>query len=509
MLVEEMPRSFAKKNNNYSHCPLKKRPVHVIKEETQENIKEEIIDVVMDDIPEPENLSTKPEDLSKTAERQKQRSPSPIVKQSVSPALASPPAGGAHHLQQVHHLHHHHYHYASKSMSPATGIAPIHPVAKKARVEVLQHENFSSNSAPLAIGVAATSTPMHLMASKAPLEPLNLNAPVPEPLAHYATPAAWARAAPLYPPHYLPYPAAYHRYHHAGPEMYPSYPVAAYPHTGSPEHHASSASPPPSSVSSSLTCPTIQRPIARSYAHWASPDHCGLSPTSSLGSSSLRSPPPVTPEDLSSPGSDSGRSSAGSTSAGPTIVTPKIEKASSTPAAVPNYSSLSTSSTSSLSSSGSSTSPRYQCPDCGKSYSTYSGLSKHQQFHCAAAEGQTKKSFSCKYCEKVYVSLGALKMHIRTHTLPCKCHLCGKAFSRPWLLQGHIRTHTGEKPFSCQHCNRAFADRSNLRAHLQTHSDVKKYSCTSCSKTFSRMSLLTKHQEGGCPGVPVPIGYSC
>ncbi|XP_019872012.2 zinc finger protein SNAI2-like [Aethina tumida] len=144
---------------------------------------------------------------------------------------------------------------------------------------------------------------------------------------------------------------------------------------------------------------------------------------------------------------------------------------------------------------------RHQCPDCGKSYSTFSGLSKHRQFHCAAGDGP-KKSFSCKFCEKVYVSLGALKMHIRTHTLPCKCSICGKAFSRPWLLQGHIRTHTGEKPFSCSYCNRAFADRSNLRAHLQTHSDVKKYSCTTCTKTFSRMSLLTKHTEGGCTAGP-------
>ncbi|XP_066952038.1 protein snail-like [Macrobrachium rosenbergii] len=156
----------------------------------------------------------------------------------------------------------------------------------------------------------------------------------------------------------------------------------------------------------------------------------------------------------------------------------------------------------SASSDGSSSSvrsdARYSCTECNKSYSTYSGLSKHKQFHCSALGA---KSFGCKHCDKVYTSLGALKMHIRTHTLPCKCPLCGKAFSRPWLLQGHIRTHTGEKPFQCPQCDRCFADRSNLRAHLQTHADIKKYACGTCHKTFSRMSLLNKHTEAACPAM--------
>ncbi|XP_012321482.1 zinc finger protein SNAI3 isoform X3 [Aotus nancymaae] len=140
----------------------------------------------------------------------------------------------------------------------------------------------------------------------------------------------------------------------------------------------------------------------------------------------------------------------------------------------------------------------FECFHCRKPYHTLAGLARHRQLHCHLQAGRV---FTCRHCDKEYTSLGALKMHIRTHTLPCACTICGKAFSRPWLLQGHVRTHTGEKPYACSHCSRAFADRSNLRAHLQTHSDTKKYQCRHCTKTFSRMSLLARHEESGCcPG---------
>lgn len=424
---------------------------------------------------EPENLSTKPEDLSKTGKYANSK----ILTPPHSDESSSPPLPLASIASQC---------VAEIKKSPIRIPTPTYPSnipPYYARALSKQIEEVPLNLSPAASPRIASEQQLSLA------NPINWHKPLSPPI----QPNYLSLPMPGYPHHLLPnYPHASEQYLAAAyhSQLSPSRsPSQLSPYS---MHRESSVSPPYRSMSPPLR--NNNNVIKHEYNHsrympYHIPHHAyqsSLSPTSSHASfNSYRSMSPIsntsttTGEDLSSVPALSVLMEKSTSSS-------NIQKTHSGTKKHEHH-------------EKSNGAPRYSCPDCKKSYSTYSGLSKHQQFHCAAAEGKEAKSFSCKFCQKQYASLGALKMHIRTHTLPCKCHLCGKAFSRPWLLQGHIRTHTGEKPFSCQHCNRAFADRSNLRAHLQTHSDVKKYSCQSCSKTFSRMSLLTKHSEGGCPGL--------
>ncbi|XP_055542979.1 protein escargot-like [Wyeomyia smithii] len=455
-----MPTSIMQKN--YSHCPLKKRPVF---------IDEEIKNDSESDM-EPENLSTKPEDLSMKKKKARSESPVAIVIKAEETLPTPPPSSSPD---------------PSETKSPISVPTPIYgshpsiyyPTSRSPTSPAEPLHNFYKSAPNVYSGYPHFPYAMPYPSDLYNLYHHHISPPRSEPLSPYAQ-----RETSVSPPH----PGHYGRQESISPPTM----VPAYPATELRINQNNNII-----KSDSFVRQHRYMPYSLSHHHqlMMPVEHPSLSPASShtsfnsyLSSNRSLSPARSSPSTLSEENNN--------TSASPSILTEKstsssnIQKVKSDkPSDKPNGSGA----------------PRYQCPDCGKSYSTYSGLSKHQQFHCPAAEGnQAQKIFVCKECNKPYKTLGALKMHIRTHTLPCKCNLCDKAFSRPWLLQGHIRTHTGEKPFVCKLCSRAFADRSNLRAHQQTHEDVKRFKCPTCTKSFSRLPLLTKHNETGCPGMQLP-----
>ncbi|KAM9843951.1 uncharacterized protein ACBR49_013071 [Aulostomus maculatus] len=112
-----------------------------------------------------------------------------------------------------------------------------------------------------------------------------------------------------------------------------------------------------------------------------------------------------------------------------------------------------------------STTKRFGCLQCGKSFRCFSQLEIHQRSHTG------EKPFRCTLCGKRYAQKGHLYTHQRTHTgeKPYRCPICGKGFIQKCTLDMHQRTHTGEKPFVCIKCGKGFTKNCNLKKHLSVH----------------------------------------
>jgi len=62
-------------------------------------------------------------------------------------------------------------------------------------------------------------------------------------------------------------------------------------------------------------------------------------------------------------------------------------------------------------------------------------------------------------------------LHSPSSTSRYVCHVCNKSFSRPSSLRIHSYSHTGQKPFACPEpsCSKRFSVRSNMRRHMKIH----------------------------------------
>lgn len=94
---------------------------------------------------------------------------------------------------------------------------------------------------------------------------------------------------------------------------------------------------------------------------------------------------------------------------------------------------------------------RYQCQQCGKSFTKPAALSTHINKH----ERDKDKQFMCDTCSKCFVSKSLLRRHLKLHfEKPHKCTKCEKSYSRSDQLRSHMNTHKDNKPNVCPHCNK-------------------------------------------------------
>lgn len=133
---------------------------------------------------------------------------------------------------------------------------------------------------------------------------------------------------------------------------------------------------------------------------------------------------------------------------------------------------------------------RYQCHECGKSFTQESRLVDHVYTH------RPKNSFKCNECGNCFPNQDRLDNHLRLHIVKrpkFKCEQCGKLFDHKYVLKEHSLTHTGEKPYECTECGKSYASRRILKIHSRIHTGEKPYQCPTCDKRFGQRSNYNSH----------------
>lgn len=106
------------------------------------------------------------------------------------------------------------------------------------------------------------------------------------------------------------------------------------------------------------------------------------------------------------------------------------------------------------------------------------------------------KLFPCPHCRYVTDRRNNLKRHISTMHQTCDKVLecCGVSFGTKASLREHIMIfhHNG---YSCPYCGRRFCRKALLKRHLSVHSGQKDFSCPHCDYATSHKSNLERHKR--------------
>uniref|UniRef100_A0A182PGU0 C2H2-type domain-containing protein n=1 Tax=Anopheles epiroticus TaxID=199890 RepID=A0A182PGU0_9DIPT len=134
-------------------------------------------------------------------------------------------------------------------------------------------------------------------------------------------------------------------------------------------------------------------------------------------------------------------------------------------------------------------SPKFSCPECGRSFVQKINLIQHHKTHLG------ERPFQCGQCEKAFCEKAHLQRHLNYHSQerPYRCELCGKCYKTERCLKVHSAVHNNERPFVCPECNKGFLSSSKLRQHSNIHSGLRPFKCKYCTRDFTNFPNWLKH----------------
>lgn len=386
---------------NYSKCPLKKRPVLIKEEESEEQC-------------EPENLSTKPEDLSKSAKYPscKSREQSPDSSDRAVPIHVPKPI------------------FPGRCDIKVKEEHPIHHLP----YPELPDQSIKVWPSPL-------TPPMYFSVPNENLDPSYLQ----HGFATRYEENLFKTQVPLYNPYTTPSMDARTNYNnniiksepYTSPRLFTPYRI---------DHHRPAFGIyPPSPASSQTSCNSYDS-TRRS-----------VSPVSTTSSQSEKHSSNYSIfRDVSALSVESSKTSTEKNSKSSHYQCPDCSKSYSTYSGLSKHLQFHCPAV-----EGNQAKKIFSCKNCDKVYTSLGALKMHIRTHTLPCK--------CDICGKAFSRPWLLQGHIRTHTgeKPFSCQHCHRAFADRSNLRAHLQTHSDVKKYSCTTCSKTFSRMSLLTKHLE------------------------------------------
>lgn len=136
---------------------------------------------------------------------------------------------------------------------------------------------------------------------------------------------------------------------------------------------------------------------------------------------------------------------------------------------------------------------------CDRKFMKPKSVDDHFQWHINPEYLKYARSWVKQFIWKILNFLNLKKNYFIFFPTNCRCHYCGKCFSKKLVLATHISRHKAieAKRFSCPKCDKAFESNHCLKKHVIVHDEemkkTKNVPCPHCQKRYATERSLLCH----------------